>query len=124
MPRFEIWLGRWRLVVEGIYRGMLEREREKCAEVIPRRVDDPGTGCFVRPRVLLTALEAAGHVVVRRPAVELQMHFLSGGRQKLPWDRSVKSVGVSPDDIVRPTDEQHPWYGRRPQRHVERIPWP
>jgi hypothetical protein len=75
-------------------------------------VDEPGTGRFWRPRDLLDALEAGEAVLVGRPAAELQMHYLLGGRQKLPWDRSVKSVRVSPDDVVQPTTEAHPWYGR------------
>jgi hypothetical protein len=53
-------------------------------------------------------LEAGKDVILGRWSVEVRHDF--GFR--LPWDRSVRSVRVSPDDVVRPTDSEHPWYGR------------
>jgi hypothetical protein len=113
VPRFESGDAAGGLVVEGIYRGLLERERVKCAERDPRRAlakpdDDSEAGLFLRPRALLIALEAGQDVIVGRRTAELALDF----RFRLPWDRAVKSVRVSPDDVVRPTDSEHPWYGR------------
>ena len=48
-------------------------------------------------------------VVMGRRSAEARHDFR---RFRLPWDRSVRSVRVSPNDVVQPTDEEHPWYGR------------
>jgi hypothetical protein len=112
VPRFESGSADGGLVVQGIYRGLLERERAKCAERDPRRAlaepDDPNAGLFLRPRSFLDALEAGKDVIVGRRSAEIAIDF----RFRLPWDRLVRSVRMSPDDVVRPTDEKHPWYGR------------
>ena len=105
MPRFETGSSDGGLVVDGIYGGLLERERVKCLERDPRF--EPGAGPFVRPRGCLNALEAGLDVIVGRRTAEMVVGF----RFRLPWDRSVKSVRVSSDDVVRPTSAEHPWYG-------------
>lgn len=111
MPRFEVGEGDGGLVVEGIYRGMLERERVRCGQPDPRRTvadpQNPDSGFYRHPRRLLDALEAGHAVVVSRRTAEMGRDF----RFRLPWERAVRSVRVSPDDVVRPTDEKHPSHG-------------
>jgi hypothetical protein len=62
---------------------------------------------YRRRRGLLDALKAGKDVILSRRSAEARHDF----RFRLPWDRSVRSVRVSPDDVVRPTNEEHPWYG-------------
>lgn len=106
MPWLESGIADGGLVVEGIYRRLLERERVKCSERDPRF--ELGVGPFVRPRAMLRALEVGENVLVGRRTAEVANDF----RLRLPWDSSVRSVRVSADDVVRPTVEEHPWYGR------------
>jgi hypothetical protein len=107
------------VVVDGIYEELTSRMRTKCREnrIDPRWAfehpgeEDPGPpGPHYRyPGFrLLDALEAGKDVILSRTTAEVAHDF----RFRLPWDRSVRSVRVSPDDVVRPTEEEHPWYGR------------
>jgi hypothetical protein len=101
------------IVVAGVYEQLLKRERRQHEHgIISADPDDHSQGRFVRQRFLLDALEARKVVVVRRSSVRLAMNYLFGGKQRLPWDRSVDTVRVSPDDVVSPSDEECPWYGR------------
>jgi hypothetical protein len=101
------------IVVAGVYAQLLKWERRKHEHGITwADPDDHSQGFFARERFLLDALEAGTTVVVRRSSVELAMHYLIGGKHRLPWDRSVDTVRASPDDVVAPTDEECPWYGK------------
>jgi hypothetical protein len=99
--------------IPGIYQAMLEKERRRCAESDPRRIyssepDDPSP-VYRRPRVLLEGLEGG------KPA--LMARWMVGSRRStppvdLPWDReSVRTVRVSPDDVVSPADGECSWPG-------------
>jgi hypothetical protein len=99
-------------VVDGCYGRLLEKElarhRRSGGKYGPVAETTDGLGMYRRSRVLLEALESGVPVVVART-------MLGGPRSKppvvLPWDRSVRSVRVSADDVVRPSDSEHPWYG-------------
>jgi hypothetical protein len=98
------------ITVRGVYAQLLEYQREKCGQPDPRRTYHPNesaAGFTQRPRFLLDALEAGKDVIVPRRMAEVRHAF--GFR--LPWDRSVDTVRVSPDDVVSPTSEPCSWYG-------------
>lgn len=110
MPRFEARGGG--IQIPGLYRALLEKERQRCAEPDPRRIwsGDPGepAAVFHRSRRLLDALEAGKPVVMVRWMVG---SHVSVPPVVLPWDRSVKSVLVSPDDVVSPAEGDGSWPG-------------
>lgn len=85
----------------GLYAALLDGEREACLKWDPRwtrseagrRGEEPPT-FYRRSRYLLEALEAGKTVVVPLPP-----------KWGLPWKRpEVRTVTVTPDDLVRPTD--------------------
>jgi hypothetical protein len=104
------------LRIEGLYQRMLEREREKCSQPDPRKTfadpNNPDAGFYCRPRSLLDALEAEKSVLAQRSSVRLAYWYLTGLKQDpFPWDRSVKTVQVTPADVVTASDREIPWYG-------------
>lgn len=112
MPRVSRSSGEGRYRVPGIYAELLERERSRweSSEDPRRRAESPqaAEGTFRRPRGLVDALEAGDPVLVRRRAAEL-----AHGRDfRFPWaGGSVKTVQVSRNDVVAPSDREIPWFG-------------
>lgn len=100
------------VTVEGLYRQLVERERE--AHTGPAAVDagEDAPAVYRRPETLLRALEAGRPVLVQRSSVRLAYWYLTGERQDpFPWHRSVRVVQVTPDDVVTSSDREIPWYG-------------
>ncbi len=100
-----------------VYRALLESERERYerygelvvlggreVRVVRADPNDRAAGFFCRDDRLLKLLEASRPVVVRRAAVELALwEWLRPTRRvRLPFDRAVRFVEVSPDDRIIP----------------------
>lgn len=90
-----------------MYASLLERELRQVEKHDPRgcRPTADGMGCFCRPRRLLEALEAGQPVLVPR-------WFIRRDQAVLPWPASVRSVEVSTDDVVRPSNSAVSYPGR------------
>ena len=118
MPRFSAddGDGHLGLRISGLYAQLLERERDKCGYPDPRKTladpTNPDAGFSCRPRNLLEALEAGKPVLVQRSTVRSAYWYMKKvTRDPLPWHRSVRTVQVSPSDVVTPSDREIPWYG-------------
>lgn len=94
----------------GLYASLLEAERGRCGEVDPRwrhtaagHEGEPAPEHYRRSRRLLDALEAGKTVKVPLPWAK---------KWPLPWKRpDVTAVTVTPDDLVRPADDEFVWPG-------------
>lgn len=114
------------LPIPGLYQQMLERERERQSRCDPRwAVERPGEEAppvYGRPESLLRALEADVPVLVQRSSARSAYWHLTGDRHDpFPWDRSVKTVEVSPADVAKPSDREIPWYGCSVDEFVEGL---
>jgi broad specificity phosphatase PhoE len=107
------------LRIEGLYQQMLELERHKHREraaVDPRWTrQHPGEDAppvYRRRDDPLRSLEAGVPVLAPRSAVRLAYWYLSGLKgDPFPWDLSVRTVRVSPDDVVRLAESAVHWPG-------------
>jgi hypothetical protein len=94
--------------VAGTYAELRLQERDDCGFPEPNKVlSADGKGFYMRPRGLMEALESGVPVVVCGRTAEMA----HAGRYRLPRDRSIQSVLVTPTDSVSPTTLPHPWYG-------------
>ena len=67
---------------------------------------------YRRPERLLRALETGKPVLVARSSLRSAYWYLTKAtRDPLPWHRSVRTVQVTPADVVSPSDREIPWYG-------------
>jgi broad specificity phosphatase PhoE len=119
VPRFSAEAVGPGLRIPGLYEQLLERERDKHdgpSTVDPRwarqRPGEEAPAVYRRPDRLLRALEAGETVLVQRSSARLAYRYLSRERRDpFPWHRSVRTVQVTPEDVVTPSAREIPWYG-------------
>lgn len=99
MPRLDAVASRGKHF-PGVYGALLAAEMDRNERDDRRRAAWPDSRCFRRSRLLAERLEAGEPVVVGRARVESALFDRSGVRERLPFHREVRSVEVSPDDVI------------------------